>query len=692
MSIDLIYTGKYGVLNAQKLLNSTSNNINNVNTEGYVRKETLTYTSCVDWGVGATYTRRLYDQFVQKQMYTDQGNKSYYEAYASGMDTADRILSDETMSLANATTKFFDALSTAANSPTSAANRNEAKGQLENLVGRINSANNTLVDSLNEVNGKISDEVADINSYTQAICKINDEIRVLSLSDVATNNEIYMQMLDERDRLIGKLSEHVAINVQIQSDNTYEVYMDSGMLLANGDTYATLVQGQNEFDVTKSEIHLTYNSIAGGRKDNTDVKLTNNSIGGALGGYLNSTTEIRNSMREIGKLTVALADALNVQNKAGFTLEDIAGSNLINVKGVYATSTNDTQGLYCTFNEGQGSNVQGYDFKVSFSDGDLHVYRVEEDERMVEITADIPAADIVTNGNNTTITLNEYGLTFNMNASLNQLKNDKTVFYVQPTLMVGSTVESNVSKPEDFAFASAVRTGTKADNYGNATIVLSSCTNTGADFGVSVDPATKKPVFNTGAPSQIKIDAQGNYLIYDNNNTLLGMAPASTKGTNVFANAVTYDRATNSFTNTPLAGNNGYPGYDVSINGTVKENDEFYVEINSGGQADNSNGNALIGIRSQSIVRSTGSSQVTTFNDGYANLLGELGTSFTTATANKDAAAAKLEQTTKLYQSTAGVNLDEEATNLVMYQQTYQACAKIIEASQTIFNALIGAF
>ena len=170
MSIDLIYTGKYGVLNAQKLLNSTSNNINNVNTEGYVRKETLTYTSCVDWGVGATYTRRLYDQFVQKQMFTDQGNKSYYEAFASGMDTADRILSDDTMSLANATTKFFDALSTAANSPTSAANRNEAKGQLENLVGRINSANNTLVDSLNEVNGKISDEVADINSYTQAIC------------------------------------------------------------------------------------------------------------------------------------------------------------------------------------------------------------------------------------------------------------------------------------------------------------------------------------------------------------------------------------------------------------------------------------------------------------------------------------------------------------------------------------------
>ena len=52
----LIVTGKYGVLNSQRLLNSTSNNINNVSTEGYIRKDTITYTSVVNWGVGDTYT------------------------------------------------------------------------------------------------------------------------------------------------------------------------------------------------------------------------------------------------------------------------------------------------------------------------------------------------------------------------------------------------------------------------------------------------------------------------------------------------------------------------------------------------------------------------------------------------------------------------------------------------------------
>ena len=48
--------------------------------------------------------------------------------------------------------------------------------------------------------------------------------------------------------------------------------------------------------------------------------------------------------------------------------------------------------------------------------------------------------------------------------------------------------------------------------------------------------------------------------------------------------------------------------------------DKFYVEINTGGQADNSNANALTALRSEKLTRTTGSEQVTTLNEGYANL------------------------------------------------------------------------
>ncbi len=683
MSVDLILTGKYGVLNSQKLLNSTANNINNVNTDGYVRKQTITYTSCVDWGVGETNTRRIYDQYVQRQMFQDAGAKGYYTAYKEGMNTADKVLSDENMSLANAATSFFDELSTAANLPTSAANRNAAKAKLQTLIERYQNASESMMDSLNDCNSKIADDVSDINSLTRSICNINSEIRSLALTDHATNNEIYMQMLDERDRLINNLSSYVGLNVKQQQDGTYEVYMDSGMLLANGDVYAKLTQEQNKFDVTKSDIYLTYDSIYDSGKDKSHVKLSSDNIGGSLGGYLNSTKEIRATMRELGKAMVSLADALNVQNKAGFTLEDIAGGDLLTIPGGFGRSDNPDNSIAFSFNENQGSNVQSYSFQVSFNGGEMHIYKVDADDRRVDITNEI--GNIPDNA--TSVSLDDYGITLSFNKDFGTLKGEGTTFYVQPTLMVGTDIKSNVSKPEDFAFASAVRTRTASNNYGNATASLSRCSNTGADYGVSVG-ADGKPVFNAGAPTNIVIDADGNYVVKDSNGAILGRAPASCNGTNVLANAVTYDNATGTYTNTPLK---DY-GYDITISGTVKEEDKFSIEINEGGQADNSNGTALIQIRSKNITRTTGSSKTTTFNDGYANLLAELGASITTASANEEAATAKLEQTTKLYQSDAGVNLDEEATNLLMYQQTYQACAKIIEASQTIFNSLISSF
>ncbi|MGN0902688.1 MAG: flagellar basal body rod C-terminal domain-containing protein [Succinivibrio sp.] len=702
MSIDLILTGKYGVLNSQKLLSATSNNINNVNTEGYIRKQTMTYTSCVDWGVGDTYTRRVYDKYVQRQLFTDTGAQAYYSAYAEGLGATDKILSDEDMSIANSVTKFFDELSNAVNSPTSTASRNAAKAALENVVERITTANNSMIDSLTDVNSKITDDVDDINSYTLAICKINDQIRSLGLSDNATNNEIYMQMLDERDRLIGLLAEKVSINVEEQSDKTYAVYMDSGMLLANGDTYAKLENVQNQFDNTKAEIFLSYESLNGlSKNDNTHIMLNNNNIGGSLGGYVNSSTEIRNAMRELGKITASLADALNVQNKSGFTLDDIAGSNILNIQGSWATTNQPTSNnsLYCSFIEGQGTKYQSYDFQVSYQNGALSIYRVEEGEKKVDITSEIAAGNITVADDaaagTSTITLKDYGLTFTLNRTQAELEGDKTVFYVQPTMMVGSTVTSNISKPEDFAFASAVKTSTASNNYGNATISLSRCDHTGDDYGVSVNATTGKPEFNSGAPVTIKIDNQGNYLIYDVENPgvgdlPIGIADKDCKGVNVLANAVYYTGYTIGGVDVSGQPLKDY-GYDVSVTGTVKDNDTFYIQLNTGGLADNSNGNALISLRNTEIVRTTGSDKLTTFNSSYANLLAQLGSCVSAATANEEAATAKLNATTELYQSSAGVNLDEEAANLLMFQQSYSSCAKIIEAAQTVFNALLSA-
>lgn len=690
-STDLIITGKYGVLNQQKLLNATSNNINNVNTVGFIRKETQTYTSCVDWGVGATYTRRIYDQYVQRQMYSDCSDYNYYKSYAEGLDTTDRLLSDETMSVANAMSDFFDELSTAASLPTSTANRQAAMAKLDIVVNRFQTANESMFDSLNDVNSRVHDSITEINSLTRSIANINYEIRSMALSDNHVNNEIYLQMLDERDRLTGELSKLMSVKVVEQDDGTYEIYMSTGMLLANGDSYGCLTDKLNDFDSTKRQIYLSYENTEDASRNIANVQLTIDSIGGALGGYLNASKEIRNTMRELGKLAVSFADALNEQNKAGFTLEDKAGEALLKIQSVQGVSSSDSYGITCDFIEGKGENVEAYDFELIFAGGSYKVYKRGKDDTRVDITDELDT-NIVTTDNPAEIKFKDdkYGVKFSINASIDTLSSTtRTVFYVKPTVLSASTLSSIISKPEDFAFASAVRTRTGDDNYGNAVISLTSCTATGTNYGVSVDATSHKPVFNTNAPNKIVIQANGDYNVYykdpsdttDSIGVLLGTAPASCKGVNVFANTVW---------NT--AHGSGFPGYEVTIAGTVKQNDEFYVEINEKGQADNSNANALTSLRSEKLTKTTGSSQTTTLNEGYANLLALIGSASNSAKTNTEAAEAKYEQTVKMFESNSGVNLDEEATNLLMFQQSYQACAKIIEASQTVFNALIAAF
>ena len=77
--------------------------------------------------------------------------------------------------------------------------------------------------------------------------------------------------------------------------------------------------------------------------------------------------------------------------------------------------------------------------------------------------------------------------------------------------------------------------------------------------------------------------------------------------------------------------------------------------------------------------------------EDYADMVSALGSAVMSANTDLKAAQAKCEQSQNLFSSTAGVNLDEEAANLIRYQQSYSACARIISASQTIFDALISA-
>ena len=707
--LDLLQTGKYGVLTQQKLLNTTSNNITNVNTEGYVRQETVVYTSAIEWGIGETITRRLYDKYTQREMFRDQGNVGFYDAYATGLNTVDKLLSSKDTSMASQLDNLFSSMEESVHNTTSTAYRQELLTQLQTTVDRYNTLNYNIKNELTDINNKISDSATSINDLVEAFYEVNRSVR--NLSDRAAQTDVGLQLYDKRDMIVNQLSELVDVNLTVEPDGAYSLYLGNGQLLANADTYAQIKVVKDEADNTKRSLNLVFEVPA-----HTELKMGDSAWGGKIGGYLAASNEMRQAMRELGQSALALADALNVQNKGGITLEGTKGGDLFKipqpVAGVRVNGA-DNMAMQLTFNEGEGSDIRSCDYRVLWvNDGGVahpRVFMVDADGNETEIdSANINQEHV--NGD-LLVEVKGHGITLNFGngTQAEDLAKARAEFKVQPTLNAAFDLKSNITKPEDFAFASAIRVSGDQVVDGNAVPSLEGVFMTGPDMGIDIDQNTGKPVFTTDPPApcyvrfegdpetgsyviygpevnaagEIVTDAEGNVVVdFDHP---LGSAPASCNGVDIFANTRWNDPDTQTAADT-----NGYPGYEVSFKGTVKNGSSFKIEINTDGYNDNTNGNLMAGIKQEGIVFSTDSVR-NSITEDYADMVSALGSAVMSANTDLKAAQAKCEQSQNLFSSTAGVNLDEEAANLIRYQQSYSACARIISASQTIFDALISA-
>ena len=708
--LDLLQTGKYGVLTQQKLLNTTSNNITNVNTEGYVRQETVVYTSAIEWGIGETITRRLYDKYTQREMFRDQGNVGFYDAYATGLNTVDKLLSSEDTSMATQLDNLFSSMEESVHNTTSTAYRQELLTQLQTTVDRYNTLNYNIKNELTDINNKISDSATSINDLVEAFYEVNRSVR--NLSDRAAQTDVGLQLYDKRDMIVNQLSELVDVNLTVEPDGAYSLYLGNGQLLANADTYAQIKVVKDEADNTKRSLNLVFEVPA-----HTELKMGDSAWGGKIGGYLAASNEMRQAMRELGQSALALADALNVQNKGGITLEGTKGGDLFKipqpVAGVRVNGA-DNMAMQLTFNEGEGSDIRSCDYRVLWvndtnNNPQARVFMVDADGNETEIDPNtihqIKDAD-----GNYIVVPEGHGITFNFgqNVSDNDLANARAEFKVQPTLNAAFDIKSNITKPEDFAFASAIRVSGENMVDGNAVPSLEGVYMTGPNQGIDIDSVTGKPQFTTNAPNYIRyeiddVTGEGAYVIYhqadDGTLTELGFADDACNGVDIFANTEwTHPDFTK---HNPTPGLDGdpnttsdntmyYPGYEVSFKGTVKNGSSFKIEINTDGYNDNTNGNLMAGIKQEGIVFSTDSVR-NSITEDYADMVSALGSAVMSANTDLKAAQAKCEQSQNLFSSTAGVNLDEEAANLIRYQQSYSACARIISASQTIFDALISA-
>lgn len=128
-------------------------------------------------------------------------------------------------------------------------------------------------------------------------------------------------------------------------------------------------------------------------------------------------------------------------------------------------------------------------------------------------------------------------------------------------------------------------------------------------------------------------------------------------------------------------------GFAFDFDGVPQQGDSFVVEFNREGSADNRNGLTLAALQTKALVGDPASTLV----EGYAELVAQVGVEAGQAANDRAAAESLLEQSIAKRESISGVNLDEEAANLIRFEQAYNASAQVISVARDIFNSLLNA-
>lgn len=651
MASDLLGIGSSGLLAQQKMLATTSSNISNVSTEGYSRQNTLVYSNENTLGVGNSYTRRLIDTYAQSEVWRDTATYNQVNTTYTELSQLDKYLSNSATSLSDSIDSFFTAMQAANTSPNTTSARQGLMGQISTIVDRFQSVSTQLTQQNDDINGKISTDLSSVNSTLKAISDLNDKIvKTAGTSDDGTRENL----LDQRDQLIKQLSEKMDIRTVSQSNGTTLVNLNTGESLVLAGSYAQLSSIPGNPDPKNTGIQVSQGSAT--------FTLNNKTLGGTLGGYFSARDTITETQREVGQLALSFSDAMNSQNKLGMTLNNTIGGNLFNVAasaGLPSSTNTGTGSVTMSVIAGQGSKVPPNDFKVVNNGASYDVYMIDASSgAATNLTSMTPAK-----------TLADYGLQLSPSTPPATLAVGDS-FLLQPARGAAGSITSAIKDFSDLALASPLKISASAANNGSGNLSIASFTNTSSFGGTPTD------LLST-APGSIKMTAAGVYTVYDVSGATLG---TSSSATNILANL--------SPALTTAA------GFDVSLSGTAKIGDSFTLSFNQNGFSDNSNGLKLAALQTTDLVRK-GASDATdnkmTFNEAFTTTLTAVGTTVNGLNTSVTAASTKLTQSQEMYDSVAGVNLDEEAANLVRFQQAYAASAKVISAARDVFDTLLSA-
>ncbi|RMH45292.1 MAG: flagellar hook-associated protein FlgK [Gammaproteobacteria bacterium] len=652
--VDLLNVAISGLQGSQSGLDTTANNISNVNTEGYSRQRVeFTPLGAVPFGnnffgagVDVQSVTRIIDQIATLELRTSQSDFEQLSAFAGLATRLDEVLGDENLGLSSALQGFFDAIHGVASDPSSLAQREVMFHQIQAVSQRFNNLYANLQQMAESTNQQIASVVAKINTLGQNIAALNEDIIAAKGQAQGAPNDL----LDRRDNLIRELSGLVKVFTVEQDDGAVNVFIGNGQGLVvgvNSTTLATTTSGERPGHL---DIVLQNGS--------TQIDITANIEGGKLGGLRTFRDDmLEPAINRIGKVALALADQINRQHRLGIDLNGQLGGDVFT--DINATSAQQARVAQSP------SNTGTLDVQLRIDDTNLLTddnYRLSFDGVNFQLTNDRTGSVVSTfpppGATPATISVPSEGFSIVINGGT---ANAGDRFFIQPTRLGALQLATALTTPEQIAAANPIRFTARGTNSGSGALVSVDVTDTTtAAFST---PGTLSP------PLEIQFTSVTAYNVVD-------PTGPTVLGSGVF---------TPGQENNVLAGAGLSLGYEIVMKGAPAAGDVFDVTFNSGGVGDNRNAEKLAALQTSKVMEQ-GSAD---FQQSYLQLVSRVGAQTQESLINRDAAQSLVRAAESRRQQASGVNLDEEAANLIRFQQAYQASAQVISVARNIFQTLI---
>ncbi|SPE19387.1 putative Flagellar hook-associated protein [Burkholderiales bacterium] len=632
MSSGILSIGASALNAAYTALRTTGNNIANVNTPGYSR-EVTSFSPQISTDNGGIYIGTGVAVDAISRVYSDFLGQQTNLAQASASQA------DSTAQLTGQINSMFSDTTTGLGAVI-----DKFFTQIQALSANPGSAatRQTTLSAAQEMAGQFNNYYAQLQSMSQSaqqqigqeISSVNTTVgQIASLNSqislAAASGQTPNTLLDQRNLDILTLNKSIGVTTSTQSNGAINVYLANGQPLLVGNQTFALTMGQDPAN--------PQNVVVGTSVGGTIAALDpNNSGGGAIGALLQFQTQtIPNVENQIGQLALSLASQFNALQAQGMDQNGNVGSNLspffaTPTIGVTAAPTNAGT-LAASY--GTVGTVQASNYQLSVLGGNYTLTRLSDGTTV---------ASGALGGAGTNVQAD--GMTLNLSASTAS----GDTYTIAPQVQLGAAnIGVALTQGSQIAAASPLQASVGPANQGSLAV---------GNLSLPANPSASllQPVTLTFS--------NANTFTY----TIGGGAPSAPQ---------TYTPGT------PISIN----GWSLTLTGAASASGGDVVSVTASGSSDNRNALAMAQLQGQSVLNGA------TLDSAYSTVVANVGALASTAQTDQTSKDAILQHATTAQSSVSGVNLDEEASNMLQFQQQYQAAAQLIMSANATFTSLITA-